>query len=140
MASTYRIAESAAESLYEDERLRSNLTDREASIVLKWATDWLSESVNALGDDALAQSVAQSEIARVRTALVAFNALGKQSNAPRLGAAFNAAREALSGTPHLASAVRVLEPMLASGQPFTREEIFSLLTTLVRAAWQLRSS
>ncbi len=118
---SYRAAETAAESLYEDERLRSNLTDGEANIVLKWATDWIAEHVNAASDDATAQKIAKSEVARVRAALSTFNALGKQTADLRL-----------------APAVSTLEPVLRSNRPFTREELFSLLTALTSAAWKLR--
>ncbi len=120
---SYRAAETAAEALYEDERLRSNLADGEANIVLKWATDWITEHVNAASDDATAQKIAQSEVARVRAALSTFNALGKQTADLRL-----------------APAVSTLEPVLRGNRPLTREEIFSLLTALTTAAWQLRQS
>ncbi len=120
MNSSYRIAESATESLYEDERLRSNLTDSEADVVLKWAADWLTAQVSAASDDTAAQPIAQRETARVRTLLAAINALGKQG--PEL---------------NLATALAAVAPSLADDTAFTREEILTLLTALASAAWQL---
>ncbi len=122
MAASERIAENAVESLYGDERLRSNLTDAEANIVLKWATDWLAEHVSAASDDATAEKVAKTETARVRSAVSALNALGKQTADLKF-----------------APAVSTLEPILRGSKPFTREEIFSLLTALTSAAWNLRA-
>ncbi len=123
MTLSYRVAESASEALYEDERLRSNLTDSEANVVLTWATDWLTEQVNAASDATKAQQIAQREAARVRAALSAFNALGKQ------GTSLN-----------LAEALAAVAPVLESDPPFTREEIFTLLTALTSAAWQLHKT
>ncbi len=123
MAASERIAENAVESLYGDERLRSNLTDAEANIVLKWASDWLTEHVGAASDDATAQKVAKTETARVRSAVSALNALGKQTADLKF-----------------APAVSTLEPILRGNRPFTREEIFKLLTALTTAAWQMRTS
>ncbi len=120
---SYRAAENAAESLYEDEQLRSNLTDAEANIVLKWASDWLSQRVSAASDEATAQQMAQDEVARVRSAVAAFNKLGKQS-----------------GNIRLSSAITTLDPILRGDRPFTREEMFSLLTALTTAAWELRKA
>ncbi len=123
MNSSYRIAESATESLYEDERLRSNLTDREADVVLKWAADWLTAQVSAASDVTAAQQIAQRETVRLRALLAAFNALGKQG--PEL---------------NLATAVAAIEPRLVDAIPFTREEIFTLLTALTGTAWQLHKT
>ena len=120
MNSSYRIAESATEALYEDERLRSNLTDTEANVVLKWASDWLTAQVSAASDATAAQQIAQNETARLRPFLTALNALGKQG--PELD---------------LAKAVAATAPGLGD-TTFTREEILTLLITLAGAAWQLR--
>ncbi len=58
MASSYRIAEKVSEGLYEDERLRSNLTDSEAEIVYKWASDWITAQVDAAADESAANETA----------------------------------------------------------------------------------
>ncbi len=114
------IAERASSSLYEDERLRSNLTDEQADIVLKWADDWLSSRIAEAPDEAAAQQIAQTEGKRARTALAAINALAEN--------------EAFT----LAQAVAALEPILTGGRPFSREEVLILLTGLAGAAWDAR--
>ncbi len=123
MSSTpaYRAVESASEALYEDERLRSNLTDREASIILEWATAWLEEKAAAAKDEASAQRIVQAERPRLRAALLALNDL---------------AQDAEEGS--LAAAVVALEPILTGGNPFNRDELLSLMTMLLSAAWRLR--
>ncbi len=121
MASTYRIAESASESLYEDERLRSSLTDAEGEIVLRWACDWLTEQVNAAPDEASAQRIAQDSGARVRASISALNKLFRKPANITLAAAVNA-----------------IEPTLTQGKPFSREEVLLLVTGLAPAAWKLR--
>ncbi len=123
MSSTpaYRAVESASEALYEDERLRSNLTDREANIILEWATAWLEEKAAAAKDEASAQRIVQAERPRLRAALLALNDL---------------AQDAEEGS--LAAAVVALEPILTGGNPFNRDELLSLMTMLLSAAWRLR--
>ncbi|MGB8646874.1 MAG: hypothetical protein WCF84_16660 [Anaerolineae bacterium] len=115
-----RIAERASESLYEDERLRSNLTDAQAVIVLKWAEEWLTRRINSAHDEATAQQVAQTEGKRVRAAVAAINALGQDKDMT------------------LAQAVVTLEPVLTAGKPFSRDELLTLLTSLVSPAWNMR--
>ncbi len=73
-----RIAERAAESLYEDEKLRSNLTDSEAEIVLNWASEWLSAQVSAALDEATAQKIAQTTGQQVRQVVSTLNSLAKK--------------------------------------------------------------
>ncbi len=123
MASTYRIAEKASESLYEDEALRSNLTDHEAQLVLKWATDWIAGRVSAAQDEASAERIVAAETARVRAALKVLNSLGKGK-----------------GATSLVRMISALEPVLNSGQPFSREEVLALATDFATFAWTLRST
>jgi hypothetical protein len=122
MAQFDKIAQSAAESLYEDERLRSNMTDGEAKVVLDWALGWISSQVNAGRDEASAKQIAQSELARVRQTVNAINALAKQP-----------------GPLRLSDAIAALDASLPSNRAFSREEIFSLLTVLTSATWQMRA-
>lgn len=122
MAQFDKIAQSAAESLYEDERLRSNMTDGEAKVVLDWALGWISSQVNAGRDEASAKQIAQSELARVRQTVNAINALAKQPSPLRLS-----------------DAIAALDASLPSNRAFSREEIFSLLTVLTSATWQMRA-
>lgn len=115
------IAEKASESLLEDERLRSNLTDPEAQVLFDWAGSWLTSRVGAANDATAARRVVGSETERVRRALAAFNSLGA---APEV--------------PPLPQAVTALESILQDNKPFTREELFRVLTAMASAAWQLR--
>ncbi len=115
----YRTVETAIEGLYEDERLRSNLEDHEAEVVLKWAEDWLTERAAQAHDEASAKQIVEAESRRVRAVLGALNDLKPDSGLPE--------------------AVAAIEPLLAGGKPFTREELLTLLTVLVSAAWKLRS-
>ncbi|MDE3088411.1 MAG: hypothetical protein KGJ80_03350 [Chloroflexota bacterium] len=116
-----KIVQNAVEKLYEDERLRSNLTDSEAKIVLDWATTWITDQVNAARDEASASQVAQNEFARVRQTAAALNAL----------AAGNA-------TPRLADVIAALEQSIQPQQTLTREQVLSLATTLASALWAPR--
>ncbi len=118
---TYRAVERASESLYEDERLRSNLTDAEAEVILTWATDWLADRASAARDEAGAQRIVQAETPRVRAALAAMNDAVAGSSAPTL-----------------AQAIAMLEPTLTGDKPFTREELLTLLSSLAGAAWKAR--
>lgn len=122
MAQFDTIIQNASESLLEDERLRSNLTDSEAKVVLDWALEWISAQVNAARDEASAKQIAQSELVRVRQIMSTINALAKQP-----------------GPLHLADAVAALDALLQANRVLTREEIFSLLTALTSALWQMRA-
>jgi hypothetical protein len=120
LAATYRIAERATEALYEDEALRSKLTDREAQIILKWATDWITDRASAAQDEASAEQIVTTETARVRDVIRALNDPGKSR-----------------GASALVRMVTALEPLLHSGKPFSREEALSLATVLMTAAWKM---
>ena len=116
------IIQTAVEKLYEDERLRSNLTDREAKIVLDWAERWVTERVNAARDETAARQIAQDELARVRQTATALNALAAQDAMPRL-----------------ADALAAIDSGAQASVAMTREEVLSLATTLAGALWTLRA-
>jgi hypothetical protein len=114
-----KIMRRAAESLYEDERLRSNLTDREATVVLGWAARWIEEQVGLAKDEMSASQVAQRTLARVRPVIVAINTLAARSEV------------------RLSEAVAALEPVLNIGQPVPRAQVFELLTVLATTMWHV---
>ncbi len=117
-----RIAERAGESLYEDEKLRSNMTDAEAEIVLNWASEWLSSQVSAAPDEGTAQQIAQVKGQQVRKVVSALNKLCKNEKMT------------------LAQGASALEPLMTGGKPLARKDILTLLTTLTSAAWDLSST
>ena len=116
------IIQTAVEKLYEDERLRSNLTDRESKIVLDWAEHWVIEQVNAARDETAARQIAQNELTRVRQAATALNALAAQD-----------------ATPRLADALAAIDSGAQASAAMTREEVLALATTLASALWTLRA-
>ena len=117
-----RIVQKTSERLYEDERLRSNLTDREAEWVLDWASKVIETRINAATDELTASQIAQNESERVREFLTMLNGFAKQSNSPSL-----------------VDSVLALQPKLAQGRDFSREETFYLLAALANAVWQIRT-
>ncbi len=131
MAAPDKTVESAAESLFGDERLRSNLTDGEANLVLNWATGWLDKRATlaapAAGAPTLAKAtgpkrVSQADIDRVRQMVSTINDIARKPGAPRL-----------------ADAVTALAAGPAAGdQPLTRPEVLSLLTVLAQSLLELR--
>ena len=122
MAKFDKIISSTVEKLYADERLRSNLVDAEASSILGWGASWIETQITGARDEKAAQQIAQSELARVRAAIGALNALAKNPGAPCLG-----------------DAVAALDASLKGGKPFTRDETWQLLVALTSAAWKLRA-
>jgi hypothetical protein len=70
-----RIVQSAAEKLLEDERLRGNLTDDEANLLVNWAVERLESRVDRAQDETTARATAQAEVARLRPAMSKINAL-----------------------------------------------------------------
>ena len=131
MATPDKSVESAAGSLFGDERLRSNLTDDEANLVLNWATAWLDRRATpppplsgaAVAGKALGgKRVSQQDIDRVRQAVGVINGVARKS-----------------GTPRLADAVAEIVPPLAGSQPLTRQEVLSLLTVLAQSLLEIRA-
>jgi len=68
-----KIVQGVAERLMEDERLRANLSDDEANLVINWAVGWLESQVAQASDEASARQVAQAEAARLRPAMLKIN-------------------------------------------------------------------
>jgi hypothetical protein len=112
---------SAAESLYGDERLRSNMTDGEAKIILDWAVGWVARQVNAARDELGAKQIAQSELTRVRQIAGALNALAAENATPRLDEVVAAIRSGAPASPAL-----------------TSEQILSLASTFTATLWKIR--
>jgi hypothetical protein len=112
MPSFDKMIQNAAEKLYGDERLRSNLTDNEAKVVMDWAMGWITEQVNAARDGTSAEQIAQTEMARVRQTVNGWNAL--------------AAKDA---TPRLADAIAAIDAgSVQASAALTREEVLALAT------------
>jgi hypothetical protein len=117
-----KIVQNASESLLEDERLRSNLTDSEAKVVLDWAMGWIAEQVKTARDESSARQVAQAEVARVRKTAAALNALA-----------------AKNATPRLADALAAIDPVSAQASAaLTREQVLTLATAFANTLWTLR--
>ncbi len=114
-----RIAERASESLYEDEKLRSNLTDTQAETVLGWASDWLDKQVNAAPNDAAAQKIAQTQGQKVRKIVSALNSLAR------------------NGDFTTDQGMTALEPLLKRDKSFSRDELVSLLDKLTNSPQNL---
>jgi len=122
MPSFDKIVQNASESLLEDERLRSNLTDSEAKVVLDWAMGWIAEQVSAARDETSAKQIAQAEMARVRQTAAALNALA-----------------AKNATPRLADALAAIDPVSAQASAaLTREQVLTLATAFASTLWTLR--
>ena len=117
-----KILQSISEQLYGDEKLRSNLTDDEASKVLDWSAHWIEEQVGSAKDEPSAKQIAQRTLAQVRPVISAINALAAQP-----------------GELRLSDAVAALEPALKTGQKISRAQVFELLTVLVSAMWRAQS-
>jgi hypothetical protein len=112
---------SAAESLYGDERLRSNLTDGAAKVILDWAVAWVAGQVNGARDELGAKQIAQNELTRVRQVASALNALAAKNTTPRLD-----------------EAIAVIRASASTSASFTSEQVLSLATTFTAALWKNR--
>jgi hypothetical protein len=121
MAPYEKIVQRATESLYADERLRSNLTDDEAKVVLGWAAGRIADQINFAPDGTSATQIARDESTRVRQVLTALNTLAKKPGALRF-----------------ADAMAALEPVIQVRQAMPREQILKLATELASAVWTLR--
>lgn len=112
-----KVLESTLEALYDDERLRSNLADDEAEVVLDWASAWLTEQVSAAKNETAAKKIAQGELARVKPIVSTINDLAKKPGTPTLGDAVNAL---------------ALKPQ----PPLTRAQTWRVLGLVASAVWQ----
>lgn len=117
------IIQRTTEKLYEDERLRSHLTDDEAKVVLGWAEQWITAQVSTVKDTTQATQIAQNEYARVRQSVGTMNTLAAKPGALNLGDAVKALQ------------LRMQPQTQAQGaQP--RETVFKILTELLTKTWQ----
>lgn len=82
MASFESQIESSLEQLQMDERLRSNLIDAEANLLLEWATLRLTHSAEAITDEAIGVETVRTETRRVKSALRNINALFNDDQNP----------------------------------------------------------
>ncbi len=123
MAQFDKVMQSVAETLYSDERLRSNLVDSEAKIVLEWAQQWISAQVNAARDEASAKQIAANELARVRQTLGAINTWAKSS-----------------GTRRLTDGVAAIQPFVTGANALPRDQILALLSALAGAKLPMRTA
>jgi hypothetical protein len=73
MGAYEKVVQGAAEKLLEDERLRANLDDEEANLLVNWAIEWLEGSVTKARDEATARQIAQKEATRLRPAMQKIN-------------------------------------------------------------------
>jgi len=81
-----KVVQGTAEKLLEDERLRANLDDEEANLVVNWAIEWLEGSVTKARDEATAKQIAQKEATRLRPAMQKINDTLSESKTPPAGA------------------------------------------------------
>lgn len=116
------VIQRTVEKLYEDEQLRSNLSDDEAKVVLGWAEDWLTAQISAADDENRARQIAQYEWTRVRHAVSTMNALAEQPGALRLS-----------------EAVAAFEPQMQVASILPRERVFKLLTQFIATMWQTQT-
>ena len=117
-----KIIQRVAEPLYEDERLRSNLADDEAKVVLDWAVHWIEEQMVPAKDESSAKQLAQRALERVRPVISAIDAFA-----------------AHPGELRLSDAVAALESLLVGNQKLSRPQVFGLLTILAGATWRVQS-
>jgi hypothetical protein len=83
--STYeKLVQSAAEKLMEDERLRTNLADDEAQLLVNWAIAWLQDHIARARDESAARQVAQAETTRLRSAMQRINDVLAEGKTPAL--------------------------------------------------------
>ncbi len=121
MRSREEILRLAVESLMEDERLRSNLTDYEAEVVMNWANNWLERKILSVPEEKV-EEVARKEKERVRNLLISLNNMLLYSRSPTLS-----------------MAVGLVEKHLNEGVPFSTKEILELVTELAGIIWERRA-
>jgi len=121
MRSREEILRLAVESLMEDERLRSNLTDYEAEVVMNWANNWLERKILSAPEEKV-EEVARKEKERVRNLLISLNNMLLYSRSPTLS-----------------MAVGLVEKHLNEGVPFSTKEILELVTELAGIIWERRA-
>jgi hypothetical protein len=108
-----------SERLYEDEKLRANLADDEAQVVLGWAQEWLTNKIGAATDENQAQQIAQDELTRVRQAVTTINTLAAKPGALKLS-----------------EAVAAFEPQMQAMTATPRAQVFKMLTQVISVMWR----
>ncbi len=76
-----RALKNAADNLYGDERLRSNLNDMEAAVIFDWALLRLTTLARTTRDDTTARLAVQADLPRVRAVIVALNDVARKRDA-----------------------------------------------------------
>ncbi len=76
-----RALKNAADNLYGDERLRSNLNDTEAAVIFDWALLRLTTLARTTRDDTTARLAVQADLPRVRAVIVALNDVARKRDA-----------------------------------------------------------
>jgi len=90
MSAYDKIVKSTAERLMEDERLRSNLADDEAKLLIDWALAWLEGRAVKANNEAAARQMVQTEMTRLRPAMHKINDLLVEGKTPALSHAVQA--------------------------------------------------
>ncbi len=116
------IVQSAAEKLLEDERLRRNLTDDEANLLVNWAIHWLEDRLAQARDETAAHQIVQSEVTRVRPAMQKINDLLANDQVPALPAA--------------ARALGLSSKNMARRRPADRKAVIQTLVAQLTQAWR----
>lgn len=112
-----RVIKSAAENLYTDERLRSNLDDAEAQVIFDWAIARLTTLANSAKDESSARQAVQADLPRVRAVVSALNDLARKADAL-----------------YSRQAVSRLQPLVEPNRFITRPDLDRLLAALVQSA------
>lgn len=134
------IIQRTVEKLYEDERLRSHLTDDEAKTVLGWAEQWLTTQISSAHDSNAATQIAQNEFARVRQAVSAMNTLAAKPGALNLADAVSAINPlaAKPGALNPADAATAIPASMQAQGALPRETLFKLITQWIATLWRTR--
>ena len=121
MGAYNKAVQSVAEKLMEDERLRTNLADDEAKLLIDWALAWVEGRVFKAPNEATARQLAQAELARLRPAMSKINDILGGGKMPALTNAVRAL-----GLPSTKTATN----------PLDRQGLIRALTTQLAKSWR----
>ncbi len=107
------IAEKAVEQLYEDESLRSNLTDDQAAKVAEWTAKWARGRLDAAADEPDARQIMKLALAQVRPVIKGVNAFA-----------------ARGGKWNVSEVLAALEPVLKSNKELPPTQVAELIAAL----------
>jgi hypothetical protein len=116
-----KVVQSVAEKLMEDERLRTNLADDEAKLLIDWALAWVEGRVFKAPNEATARQLAQAELVRLRPAMSKINDILDGGKTPALTDAVQAL-----GLPATKTATN----------PLDRKGLIRALTTQLAELWR----